>query len=372
MKNIILFVLGVILLFTLWSYFFSSKKDVDKVLPVQNSEQSSILSSSTSSPTDIKSVQKLPAQKILATDYYVSQTFNNCAPVALSMALYHYGIKVSQDVLAESLRPVHNLTGKNDDKETTPYELGEEARKYGLIPYFRPNGDIETLKKFIANGMPIITRTLLKSDEDYAHYRVVRGYDDETQELIQDDGYEGKKLRYSYDKFLDIWEVFNYGYLVLVPEEKKMIAEQIIGKDLDEKAAWNRAIAIAEQKLQANGNNARTQFNIAVASYYAGDYEKSVKVFEQVEPKLTKHTIWYQIEPIEAYYMLGKYDRVFTLTSKIINGGNPAYSELYMLRGQSYLKRGETALARSEFEKAVFYNKNYKPAQEAIASLDAN
>lgn len=365
MRNVIVLIFAAVFLYVLFL-----DKDSGEIVHTENIEQVSKVSTTTNASLSTKPVQKIPAQKILQTDYYVSQTFNNCAPVALSMALYHYGVKVSQEVLAESLRPVHNLTGKDDDKETTPYELGEEARKYGLTPYFRPNGDIEILKKFIANDIPIITRTLLHKDEDYAHYRVVRGYDDATKELIQDDGYEGKNLRYSYDDFLNIWEVFNYGYLVLVPEEKKSIIEEIIGPDLDEKRAWQRALKIAEQKLQSNKNTARNQFNVSVASYYTGNYEKSALVFEQVEPKLTKHTIWYQIEPIEAYYMLGKYDRVFSLTEKIINGGNRAYSELYMLRGQSYLAKGEKSLAKAEFEKAVLYNKNYKPAQEALAALN--
>ncbi|MFA5841979.1 MAG: C39 family peptidase [Candidatus Paceibacterota bacterium] len=314
----------------------------------------------------------LPVRKVLPNDYHVLQTFNNCAPAALSMALSYFGVRVSQEELADSLRPVHNLSGKNDDKSTTPYELADEAKKYGLVPYFRPGGNIEILKQFIANDIPVVVRTLLKNEEDFAHYRVVKGYDDLTSELIEDDGYQGDNISFSYDDFMDIWQPFNYGYLALVPKDKQDVAEAIIGRNMDPIWAWKNAVKVSEQKLKNNPGNIREVFNLSVALYYAGEYDRSVEEFEKVESKLPVHTIWYQIEPIEAYFKLGNYERVFSLTDSILNNKNPAYSELYILRGNSYLKEGNVKMAKEEFEKAVFYNKNLASAREALASVDTN
>lgn len=315
---------------------------------------------------------ELPKQKILSGGYHVSQTFNNCAPAALSMAMSHYGIYVGQDVLAASLRPANNLKGINDDKSTTPDELAREAAKYGLVGYYRPHGDIEMLKKFIAADIPVAMRTLLHANEDFAHYRVVKGYDDTTGEIIQDDGYEGANLRFSYAKFNQIWQPFNYAYLVLVHPSKQKQVEAIIGEDLDTYHAWQNALEVADAELAKNPSDLDAAYNRSTAYYYLGKYEESAKAYEKIESRLPMRTIWYQIEPIQSYFELGNYPRVFSLTDTIINNKNPAYSELYLLRGYSYVKQGDTAKAKAEFEKAVLYNKNLKSAQEALASVSSN
>src|SRR3989344_7520378 len=84
-----------------------------------------------------REVKKLPAQMVLESDYHIFQTFNNCAPAALSMALSYYGVTVSQEKLAADLRPYNNLTGKNDDKSTPPEELAAKAEEYRLRTYYR-------------------------------------------------------------------------------------------------------------------------------------------------------------------------------------------------------------------------------------------
>ena len=47
-------------------------------------------------------------QKILQNDYHVFQSFNNCAPAALSMALSYFGIQKSQE---ERYRPYLGKSG---------------------------------------------------------------------------------------------------------------------------------------------------------------------------------------------------------------------------------------------------------------------
>ncbi|MFA7395354.1 MAG: C39 family peptidase [Candidatus Paceibacterota bacterium] len=313
----------------------------------------------------------LPGQKILATDYHVYQTFNNCAPAALSMALSYFEIKVGQEELADDLRPYHNLTGQNDDKSTPPDELATKAEEYGLITYFRPAGDIATLKKIIDLGLPIIVRTLLYPDQDYAHYRVVKGYDEVAGEIIQDDSLEGKNRRFTYQEFEKLWSPFNNAYLVLAKPEQQAAIEKVLAENLDEATAWQKAATAAENRLAENPADTNTKLNLAVANYYLGNFGAATAAFEQVSSTdRPKHFLWYQNEPIKAYFKLGHYDKVFSLTDEIFADGNKADSELYLLRGQSYLTQNKTDQARQEFEKAVFYNKNYLPAQKALASLE--
>lgn len=311
----------------------------------------------------------LPAQRIIPGGTHVFQTFNNCAPAALSIALSFYGIQADQEELAEELRPYRNARGDNDDKSTLPSELAAKARAYGLIPYFRPNGSVEMVKRFIFEGMPVLVRTRLHADDDIAHYRVIKGYDDVAGVFIQDDSFQGRNVRYSYAEFQKIWKSFNFEYLVLAPREKDGIARAILGDDLDELSAWRNALRSAESDLVNDPDDVEARFNLSVAAFYLGDNERSVEEFEKVEHSLEPRVLWYQLEPVEAYFQLGNYERLFSLSESILVRENRAYAELYLLRGKSYFAQGKVELAKKEFEKALQYNKNYTEARDALAQL---
>jgi tetratricopeptide (TPR) repeat protein len=301
----------------------------------------------------------IPETKILASNVYYHQTFNNCGPASLAMLLAYYNISETQDKLGQELRPYQHPRGNNDDKSVTLDELAEKAESYNLISYHRPNGNIDLIRKFIAQDIPVLTRTWLKANEDIGHYRIVKGYDDLTKELVQDDSLKDKNLRYSYEDFNDLWEKFNYEYLIFVPPEKRNMAETILGEDIDKKTAWQKAVDHAQKELLKNPNDIHARFNLSVAYYYVGDNEKSVAEFAKVEKQLSARTLWYQIEPIEAYYELKQYARVFSITDKILNNNNRAFSELYFLRGQIYLAQDKKEDAKNEFTKAVLYNSNF-------------
>ncbi len=312
----------------------------------------------------------IPSTKILSNgNYHVFQSFNNCGPAALSMALRFYGVNVSQQELGLALRPYQVPGGDNDDKSVTLEEVAEKSKEYGLTPYLRPMGDDDLVKQFIANDIPVITRTWLKKDDDIGHYRIIKGYDETRGIFIQDDSLQGKDLEYSYADYDDIWKKFNYEYLVLIPNDKKEIAERIIGEDLDEKVAWEKAKENSLKELSANPNDTDAGFNLSVAYYKLGEYEKSVKEFEKIESALSFRTLWYQIDPILAYFELGNDERVLQITERILNNQNRAFSELYILRGEIYQKQGNNDLARQEFQKAVMYNSNLKEAQNLLNSI---
>lgn len=325
--------------------------------------------SPTLSPTPQITVQPHLISKILINEYHVFQTFNNCGPAALSMALSYYGINIGQEELGQELRPYQNPQGDNDDKSVILEELGEKAKEYDLIPYHRPNGNIEIIKKFVTYDIPLVTRTLTNIYEDIGHYRVVKGYNDETGQIIQDDSLQNKNLWFSYADFSSLWKRFNFEYLVLAPKEKQEIVEAILGEDKDPKSAWQKAAQNAQRQLETDSQDIYARFNLSVALYNIGDFKKSVEEFEKVENQLPFRTLWYQIEPIQAYYQLGNYERVFELTDTILNNWNLAFSELYHLRGQIFLKQNNPESARREFEKAVFYNRYFKPAQETLKTL---
>lgn len=324
------------------------------------------LPSSSPSPT----LEPLPTSKILDSGYHVFQTFNNCGPASLSMALSYYDVRVSQQELGVALRPYQIPNGDNDDKSVTLNELAQKAKDYDLIPFHRPRGTRDMIKHFLANNMPIITRTWTKPNEDIGHYRLIKGFDDATQSFLQDDSLQGKNLWYTYDEFNQLWEAFNYEFLVLVPQDKEELAHAILGEFADEKYAWQKALDAAKSESGANPESIYAHFNASVAAYHIGDFQTSITEFETVESHLSMRMLWYQIEPILAYYELGNYDRVFEITDRVLNNHNRAFSELYLIRGQIYLKQGNQTAAKAEFEKAVMYNVNLKEAQDALSSIN--
>ncbi len=361
-KKLLLSILVVVVIglgsFVTWKQFYS-----------QNNSLPAVVSQNLPFPSPPVSLKQPPSQKILPTDYHIFQSFNNCGPAALSMTFRFYGINESQEKLGKDLRPYQNPQGDNDDKSVTLEELAEKSEEYGLTPFHRPNGNVEMIKYFITYDIPVIARTWTKPNEDIGHYRVVKGYDEATGEIIQDDSLQNKNLQFSYQDFNILWEKFNYEYLVLVPEDKVKIAEAILGEDVDEKIAWKNAADNARKRLAENPNNVNIRFNLSVALYNSGDPQEAIAEYEKVQSQLPFRTLWYEIEPVLAYKDVGNYNRVFAITDRILNNANRAFSELYKIRGDIYLKQGNIEEAKQQYELAIFYNQNYTPAREALNAL---
>uniref|UniRef100_A0A7C4XIA9 Peptidase C39 domain-containing protein n=1 Tax=candidate division WWE3 bacterium TaxID=2053526 RepID=A0A7C4XIA9_UNCKA len=347
------------------SYFQheGSNKEVRKAQPTQ--KESSFKPTQDIEEGEVEE-NTVPKSKTLINDYHIFQSFNNCGPAAFSMALSYYGINESQQKLGQELRPYQNPQGDNDDKSVTLQELADKSKDYGLTPFRRPNGNMELIKHFIALDIPVITRTWLKVDDDIGHYRVIKGYNDMEKTLIQDDSLQGKNLTYSYDELNELWKKFNYEYLILVPREKVNKITKLLGED-NEKKAWEKAIQNTLAELEKSPDNIDARFNLSVAYYNVGNYQKSVEEFEKVEDKLSMRTLWYQVEPILAYYELKNYERVLSISERILNNNNRAFTELYILRGDIFKEQGKQEQAKQEYQKAVFYNVNNKTAQEKMA-----
>lgn len=300
-----------------------------------------------------------PTLKVLSKGTQVFQTFNNCGPASLSMALSYFDVKVSQHTLGDALRPYQVPNGDNDDKSTTLYEMEKKAQEYGFATYYRPGGDMKLIKSFISIDIPVIARTWTKPGEDIGHFRVIKGYDDAKGIIVQDDSLQGANLTYTYEEFSKLWEAFNYEYMVIVPKDKVEMAEVILGENLNKETAWENALGASEGAIKSDPSNVYPKFNKLVALYHLGKYQEAINLYEQIENNLPRRMLWYQIEPIVAYQKLGKFDKVFKITDNLIENGNRAFSEVYQIRGEIYESLGDTQKAKEEFDKVILYNKNF-------------
>lgn len=306
---------------------------------------------------------------LLSGSRQVYQTFNNCGPATLSMVLSFWGKIVSQEELGQKMRPYQNPEGDNDDKTIFTYEFVDWAEVYGMKALYRVNGDLELLKTLTTNGIPVVTKTWLHDYDDIGHFRLVRGFDQSKQVIIQDDSYQGPNRQISYYDFLSLWQPFNYDYVIVYPEEKEALVKAILGEQMKEEIAWQKALERAQKEEQLDSENIYPLFNQSVAYYHLGQYQESTKVFEKVESRLPRRMLWYQIEPILAYQKLGNFDRVFQIIDKILNNGNRAFAELYVIRGEIYQSQNQLDKAKQEFEQALVYQPNLKTAQEGLDSL---
>jgi len=285
------------------------------------------------------------------------------------MVLNYYGENTNQTELGNRLRPYQNTAGDNDDKSVTLAELAAEAERRGYTTFHRPAGDLTLLKQLLAAELPVLTRTWTKPTEDIGHYRVITGYDDARQVIVQDDSLEGKEIAISYADFLVMWQKFNYEFLVVVEPDQAPLVAQILGELANERTAWLAAKDFAKSQLRSNPEDVTARFNLSVAEYYLGNYQEAVAAFEAVESKLLPRTLWYQLEPLLAYQELGAEAALLSRIARILDNGNRAYAELYFMRGQLYQEKGNSVAAQKEFEQALFYNKNFVPAQSALDAL---
>lgn len=350
---------GIILLFPNFSVIKNDsleKASTQEKLPKKRTSLLKSLLSQDSEPSPTPALPPPPTSKILPGGRHTFQTFNNCGPSSLSMALSYYEQDVSQQILGNQLRPYQRSNGDNDDKSVTLAELAQLATEYGLTSYHRPAGDMKLVQQFIAHDIPVITRTWLKPNEDIGHYRVIKGYDSSRNTLIQDDSLQGKNLEYSYAEFNELWQAFNYEFLVLIPAEKKEIALQILGERVDVEIAWQQAYELAQSQLKKDPNDIYAQFNQVVSLYYLEKYEEAITLYERISNDLPKRMLWYQIEPILAYFQTGNYTKVLEISENIFNSQNRAFSELHWLRGKVFEASGEKEKAQEEFSLATEYN----------------
>jgi tetratricopeptide (TPR) repeat protein len=314
-------------------------------------------------------ITEATSSALLYLPKYMSQSFNNCGPANLAMILNFWGGNFTQEKLAEDLRPFNNPKGGVDDKSVYNPEMAEYAKLNGYESLIRPNGDIEKLKLFLANGIPVVVSAWLHENEDIGHYRIVKGFDEGSKTILTDDSYIGPNQKFRYDQFIEMWKPFNYIYLIVYPKEKSEIVNAILKEEVDQNMAYQNSIKLAEYDLEKNPADYYAQFNLATAHYHLGNFEKTIENFEKVETKLPPRMLWYQLEPVYAYQQLGEFQKATVHADKLLQNGNLAFSEMYQLKGEIYLKQGKNDLAKEMFEKAIFYNKHYAKAKESLNNL---
>ena len=302
------------------------------------------------------------------------QQWNNCAPATLSMCLSQFGDAPTQEDLAAVLK------GNPDDKNVSPEEIAYYVTSQGLNAIARVNGDMDRLRLFLSNGIPVMVESWLEEEpnDGMGHYRLVTGYDDATQQMILFDSYVSKGVRsdrpyegisISYDEMLALWTVFNRAYIVIYPDGAKAVVSSILDGDNDDGVMWQRALQQARAEVAARPDDPFAWFNLGTDLVTLGRYGEAVEAYAKARTiGLPWRMLWYQFGPFRAYYETGLYEELIALADATIRTRGYV-EEVYYWKGRGLASTGNLAGAREAWQQALELNPRYAEAARALSQI---
>jgi hypothetical protein len=175
--------------------------------------------SPTSIPTTTLTPTPVPSKITLKGVHHEYEKWNNCGPTTLAMNLSFWGWKGDQLVIAPYVKP------NSRDKNVMPYELADYVNtQTSFKAIVRTGGDLDTLKNFLAAGIPVIVEKGFEPDPKLGwmgHYEVITGYDDAKKRFVAQDSYIMPDLPVPYDEMTKNWRAFNFLYVIVYPQTKE-------------------------------------------------------------------------------------------------------------------------------------------------------
>lgn len=330
------------------------------------------------SPTPTLTPTPLPESIQLTGTRHEYQQWNNCGPATLSVNLSFWGWEGDQRNTAGWIKP-------NDrDKNTSAYELVDYVfAETDLRALQRVGGDLETIKRLVAAGFPVIIERGFDgyNDEGWmGHYELVAGYDDANQRMITQDVLIMPDFPMPYAELTEYWRAFNYVFVVVYPPEREAEVMQALGPLADESAAYQ--IALDRAKSEANRLTGREQFfawfNVGESLLYAQDFTGAAAAFDQAfalyaqleEENRPWRMVWYRHGPYPAYYATGRYQDVINLaTYTLSRSSEPALEESFLWRARAHLALGDQTRAVDDLRAALRWHPGWSPAVDELAEL---
>ncbi|MFN2134833.1 MAG: C39 family peptidase [Candidatus Promineifilaceae bacterium] len=351
---------------------------VTLVATAQMTETPTASPSPSPSPEPTVSLPPIPENARLEGFQHVFQTWNNCGPATLAMALSYFGDRVTQDQTAAVLKP------NPEDRNVSPQEMASYVNEEtGHSALWRANGTLDMLRRLIAAGVPVIIETGIEPPGEfrwlgwYGHYLLLVAYDDlqgnfwvydswfgTSEEPLQNANPDGRIL--TYEELAEGWPQFNRNFIALFDEEQSAAVSDIVGEAMTDARMWEIARDRALADIETNPENAFYWFNLGTNNAALGNYEDAAGAFDQARAiGLPWRMLWYQFGPYEAYLNTGRYEDVVLLADVTLED-RPYFEESYYYRGLALAELGDHDAAVNNLEQAVRFNPNFSPAQQAM------
>jgi hypothetical protein len=264
----------------------------------------------------------VPSRHVIEGIAWIPQTWNNCGPATLAMALDRWGVPATQQEIADLIRP-------NDrDGHVALDQIASAASSRGMKLLFIPSGNLDLVKIFVANGFPVMMPTwhIDEGGSQMGHYRLVHGYDDELGSFFLRDSLEPVGYGMDYTTFDALWRVFNRRMLVVYPAGRSDDAARIarsagfdagmLEDSLAREALDSEPPEVLPEGMSPAHYRAYSDYNRAMALTALGRYaEASEAVLAAFDRGLPWRMLWYQPEVLESLYRTGEYSRIIAETT---------------------------------------------------------
>lgn len=327
----------------------------------------------TALPSPASPLSILPVSARIDGVLHQQQTWNNCGPATITMALSFHGWRQAQAYAGDKLKP------NREDKNVSPQELVDFVRQESFVEaIMRVGGTLDLLKRLVANGFATVIETaaMFEGYDWIGHYRVVVGYDDAYELFYFYDSFLGvgpdaNGVTISYARVDQDWRAFNRTFIVVYHPEREALLRSILAEYWNETDAAQIAFDTAQSEARSNPQDAFAWFNMGSSLVALGRHQEAAAAFDQATStgKLPWRMMWYQHGAFEAYYAVGRYQDVLTLAAHNQNTA-PELEETYYWRGRVYAAQGESQRAASAYRRALGYNPGYAAARQALDSLN--
>lgn len=321
--------------------------------------------------------EPLPPQAFLASPAYEKQTPNNCGPAALSMMLRMFGWSGDQKTISDVIKPV------NGDRNVNPEEMAYWVRNFAgwLRIEYRVGGELETLKRLVAAGYPVIiegTTSLNPDDTGWpdddlwaAHYLLLTGYDDATQTFTAQDPYRGPDKEISYEQLEAEWKPFNYLYMLIYLPEQEEAIKSLLASDWDRDLNRQNALAVAQAATENDPSDAFAWFNVGSNLVYFERYDEANAAYDKArEIGLPQRMFRYQFGPFIANFQANRIDDLLALTDYALQRTEMS-EEAWLWHGWALYRKGDTNGAVADWRKALAVRPGYEDALYALNFVGA-
>ena len=315
----------------------------------------------------------LPSSARISGIRHQQQTWNNCGPATITMALSYYGWQRDQAYAGARLKP------NREDKNVSPHEMADfVAAETFVRAIVRMGGTLDLLKLLVANGFPVIIETgaMFEAYDWIGHYRVVIAYDDSPQLFYFFDSFLGvgdaaQGVTGSYAQVDSDWQAFNRTFIVIYEPQREVMLRSLLDTHWNAQDAAQFAFDTAQAEARREPQNAFAWLNMGTSLVALGRYQEAALAFDQANRtgKLPWRIFWYQFGIFEAYYEIGRYDDVLSLV-KINQNNSRELEETYYWQGRVQEAQGNRQQALASYRRALAYNPNFDDAQRALENLN--
>ena len=293
------------------------------------------------------------------------------------MMLHMFGWNGTQKDISDVIKPVLA------DRNVNPEEMAYWVRNYAgwLRIEYRVGGELETHKRLVAAGYPVIiegTTSLNPDDTGWpdddlwaAHYLLITGYDDAAQIFTVQDAYRGPDKQVAYQELESEWKPFNYLYMIVYLPEQEEQLKTLLASNWDPDLNRQNSLASSQAATVNDPADAFAWFKMGSNLVYFERYDEANAAYDKArELGLPQRMFRYQFGPFLANFHGHRNDDLLALTDYALQRTEMS-EETWLWHGWALYRDGDTLKAVENWRKALAIHPGYEDALYALSFVGA-